>query len=229
MVSAVLVLVIVSLALVEAARIIAGSRRAIRLNRAMHELRRPLQSISLSIEGSSPDLRCAEACLAQARVALEDLDAAINRRRASLRVVRPALGEIAAALEDRWRFAGVEVARVDRRLVEADPDRLGAALDNLVANAVEHGSGPVTVRALTAAGTVRFEVLDGGPAVGAVATPTDRRRHGHGLRVAGDLAAAHGGTVIPPRSIDGGGTVAALSLPDPAPGRRRPSDSAAGG
>ena len=138
---------------------LAGLRRAVRLNRALHELRRPLQSISLSIEGDWPDLRCARACLEQARAALAELDAAVNRRPLGPRLARTALGEVAGALEDRWRIHGVEVAVAEPlRAVNADPVKLGSALDNLVANAVEHGSGPVEVRALAAADSIRFEV-----------------------------------------------------------------------
>lgn len=209
------VLVLVSVALVETARVAVGVRRGVRLNRAMHELRRPLQGISLSIEGDSPDPRGAAACLEQARVALEDLDAAINGRRVTPRVMSVAIGEVAHALEDRWRFAGVDVSPVEPgRLVESDPSRLGAALDNLVSNAVEHGTAPVSVRALSTAGSIRFEVRDGGPAPSGASPPQrDRRRHGHGLEAAEDLASSHGGTVIPPRRTPGGGTVAAISLP----------------
>lgn len=214
MVPGIIVVLLAAFALVECARVMAGFRRAVRLNRAMHELRRPMQSISLSIEGCSPDLRCAAACLEQARGALEELDAVINRRRIAPRVARTALEDVAAALEDRWRFAGVEVDSVDpRRAVDADPLRLGAALDNLVANAVEHGSAPVTVRALSAPGSVRIEVWDGGSSSTSPGRMRRDPRRGHGLTVAGDVAASGGGTVIPPRPRASGGTMAALSLP----------------
>jgi signal transduction histidine kinase len=204
-------LIAMALVAVEAWRLIAGFRRAVRLNRALHELRRPLQSVSLSLEGSSPDLRCAEACLEQARLALADLDAAVNRRHLAPRVVRTAVGDVVAALDDRWHPRGVLVTASDpAHPLDADPGRLGAALDNLVANAVEHGRGPVEVRALATGATVRFEVRDGGGG-GSHERARDPRR-GHGLHVAGEVAAAHGGTVIPPRPA-GGGTVAALSLP----------------
>jgi signal transduction histidine kinase len=198
---------------VELGRMLAGFRRAIRLNRALHELRRPLQSITLSLEGAEPDLRCAGACLEQARVALDDLDAAVNRRRMSPLLVRTAVGEVAAALEDRWRTRGVAVTASDpARTLDADPARLGAALDNLVANAVEHGRGQVEVRAMTASGSVRFEVRDEGE--GSDAPGASDPRRGHGLAVAHDVASSHGGTVLPPLST-AAGTVAAISLPAP--------------
>ncbi len=247
-------LLLLAVAAVEIARVITAYRRALRLNRALHELRRPLQSISLSIEGHDPDLACAQACLEQARGALEALDAVVNRRPLARRPVRTALTEITDALEDRWRFAGVRVTAPEGgRPIDADPVALGAALDNLVANAIEHGGGEVGVRALASPTAVRFEVReDGGAAAGVAgsagssrgrdrsAAPhpgrdsaagagrgTGRRRdngfdvaqpdprRGHGLAIAAATASGHGGSLVPPARLAGGGAVAALSLPVP--------------
>lgn len=241
--AAVLPLLLLAVAAIEIARVIATMRRAVRLNRALHELRRPLQSMSLSIEGRHPDLVCAHACLDQARGALDELDAVVNRRTLVRAPVRTAIAQIAEALEDRWRFAGVRVtAPAGGRELEADPVRLGAALDNLVANAVEHGDGPVSVRALSSAGAVRFEVREEGSAAtasvrgpteepptrseaaadsatpsrkGARASDGDPRR-GHGLAIAAVAAAEHGGTLIAPAALASGAVVAAISLPAPA-------------
>ena len=66
-----------------------------------------------------------------------------------------------------------------RALVRADPVRLAQACGNLVANAVEHGGGPVRVRGRVVAGRVRVEVRDAGP----------------GLRGAGQRAGARGAAV----------------------------------
>ncbi len=230
-------------AAVGVARVIAARRRAVGLNRALHELRRPLQSLALAIERDDPDLACARACLEQARGALGELDAAINRRPPARRPARTALAQITGALEDRWRFAGVRVTTAAAgRPVDADPVALGAALDNLVANAIEHGGGEIDVRALSSPTAVRFEVRDGG---GRRADPIDAGgrcddagatspvvadrprgralgaaradpRRGHGLAVAAATAAEHGGSLVPPAGLAGGGTVAALSLPAPA-------------
>lgn len=211
-------LVVLAVAAIEIARVITGFRRAVRLNRALHELRRPLQSISFSLEGEHPDLGCAGACLEQARGALEELDAVVNRRPLLRPRVRTALAQVTEALEDRWRFAGVRVsAPVGGRGIDADPVALGAALDNLVANAIEHGGGDVSVRALPSRGAVRFEVRDGGgggdPAV--EGAPRRGPRRGHGLVVAATTASDHGGTLIAPAPLAGGGAVTALSLPAP--------------
>ena len=227
MIAGALVLLGLAVVAMELARVLFGFRRAVRLNRALHELRRPLQAISLSIDGEHPDLVCAGACLEQVRGALEELDAAINRRVLSRPRIRTAAAGVAAALEDRWRFAAVDVsAPVGAAELVADPVALGAALDNLVANAIEHGGGEVRVRALSSAGAVRFEVRDDGTgtaaAVGGLRDSSRRRpadpRHGHGLALAAATAAGIGGTLIPPLPVSSGGTVTALSLPAPPAG-----------
>jgi signal transduction histidine kinase len=205
-----------ALGVVEAGRLVRDAARARRLNRAMHELRRPLQAIALSLEARSPDLVGAEACLEQARRALRELDATVNGRRPGTIVRRARITEVMEALDRRWRFADVEVEGPARDGdIEADVDRLGAALDNLVANALRHGSGVVRVRACTDRAKARFEVRDEGSgpsATGEAMQPRDPRR-GHGLHVVAGVAATHGGSVTPARRTQGGGTLAAISLP----------------
>lgn len=215
-----LALLLAGIVVVEAARALAVARRSSRLNRGLHELRRPLQSLALVLGRAAPDLACARACLEQARGGLEELDAAINGRRKGRVLTTTALAEIVGALERRWRWADVQVEAPDPDvMLAADPIGLGAALDNLVANALRHGDGPVQVRALSAAGAARFEVRDRGsrePVARAAPDP----RHGHGLPVVAELAARHHGTLIPPRRSAGGATMAAISLPALGPERR---------
>jgi len=214
MVAGVLIAV-VALIVVEAGRGIRGARRARRINRAMHELRRPLQAIALALESASPDLAGAGACLEQARRALHELDSIVNGGHESRVVRRVPIGEVLDSLARRWHFADVEVepgrgcGSVE---IEVDATRLAAALDNLVGNALRHGSGIVRVRAMAAGGNARFEVRDGGPGPERARRVRDRR-HGHGLRVVADVAASHGGVVAPAAPASEGGTLAAISLP----------------
>jgi signal transduction histidine kinase len=84
--------------------------------------------------------------------------------------------------------------------LRADRLRLVQAVGNLVGNALEHGAGPVTLRARHGAGgTVRFEVDDCGPGLPApVATLAERPRagrgrRGRGLAIATTVAHTHGG------------------------------------
>lgn len=212
------IILLAALASVEGGRLVRDARRSRRLNRAVHELRRPLQAIALTLEARSPDLVGAEACLEQARRALLDLDATVNGRGPGSSVCRARIGEVIAALDRRWRFADVEVERPERDLdIEVDFDRLGAALDNLVANALRHGTGIVRVRATADDVKARFEVRDEGPRARPGQGGGDNRRgdprHGHGLQVVAGVAATHGGSLSPARPADGGGTLAAISLP----------------
>lgn len=210
------VLALAAVMLIELARAVAAVRRALRLRRAMHELRRPLQALALAAAGHDGrcDRRGIEACLEQARFALAELEAAVDRRPRRLAKAEVALAELARGLEDRWRAAGVTVdPPLCGDVVRADPNRLGAALDNLVANALRHGSSPVRVRTLTAPGVARFEVEDAGPAQSPQPDAGSDPRRGHGLPVAAAAARAHGGVLTPPRRMASGETVAAISLP----------------
>jgi signal transduction histidine kinase len=83
--------------------------------------------------------------------------------------------------------------------VLGDRLRLAQAGANLVANAIEHGRGPVHVRSGATGGVVRIEVRDSGPGLPApvgelVAAARGRRSpRGHGLAVAAAVAERHGG------------------------------------
>jgi signal transduction histidine kinase len=144
-----------------------------------------------------------------------------------------------------WRAVAVARGR-DVRLVAGTPSLtlavdhrlLRQALANLIANALDHGTGDVLLAARRRGGRVRIEVLDGPrrrPAAAPVAVPRSsllgairragRHRRGHGLRVAADVAARHGGRLLLAR--DGRGAVAVIELPLPgtarlASRRRRP-------
>jgi signal transduction histidine kinase len=101
------------------------------------------------------------------------------------------------------------------------------ALDNLVANAVEHGRGPVTVRGRCDGGCVSVLVLDRG--VGLLRPLEDlgarswRARRGHGLVVARRAVELHGGTMRPVRLDSESGIEIRL------PGRARPTPAAVPG
>jgi len=207
------------------------ARRRAALNRALHELRRPLQALVLS---SAPDRGPGSHALRVTLAALGDLDREINGgpRRFSPRpmscraVVQPAVERwlrIAAAarrsLVLRWR-AG-------EAIVMADPDRVAQALDNLIDNALRHGGLRVSVEASLCAQGVRIVVSDTGTS--SSADPDGRGpRRGHGLRIASAVAAEHGGRFELRRF--GAGTWAILELPlapEPLPAAAAAIDGAA--
>jgi signal transduction histidine kinase len=179
-------------------------RRLELVARAEHELRGPLTAFSLGLDaarGTSPGRRLAavlDAELARARAGLADLAAARQGTRPALlrepvRVDR-LLRSSAAAWEPAARAAGRRLqvrSTVGRAVVRGDRSRLAAALGNVMANAVEHGEGDVSVSATRAAGRLRIEVTN--PTRDSHAPP--QRGRGRGLSIAADAAADGGGTL----------------------------------
>ena len=162
------------------ATVVAADRRTRRrrrrelLNRALHELRRPLQALAARRRAARPGRRAARDQLDQALEALDGLDRQVNggrgpsrprarRRRGRWRARRSVAGAAAAALAgtlDRARLA-----RAGRRGFAATEGAISRALDNLIANALEHGSGPIRRRRHRARRTsLRLTVADGADA-----------------------------------------------------------------
>ena len=199
------------------------SRRRAALNRALHELRRPLQALSLvsgQLDSPAASPRTAvvtretvEAALA----ALADLDREVNRLPAEPSPRPVSASGLVHSCVERWRGPAAHRGRslavrcdVGSAMVLVDPRRIEAALDNLIANSLEHGSLNVRVSARLAARGVRISVADGGSATGSGRRRRDPRR-GHGLRVVGEAARQHGGRFLLDRSASG--TEAVLELP----------------
>ena len=100
----------------------------------------------------------------------------------------------------------------DPPVVRADRRRLAQALSNLVANAVEHGSGPVELSGTRVGSSVVVEVRDDGPAPGAPRPGSSRAGdRGRGLAIASRAAEEAGGRLAIHRRPDG--TTAAIELP----------------
>lgn len=196
-----------SLAAAVAAQGLLAGRRRTALNEALHELRRPLQALVLSLgpaEARGADLS------RQTALALERLDHQINGGAAADRCEPISVrGQLEAAVR-RWQgraaLAGAtlrlreECAEVT---VSGDRGAISRALDNLIVNALEHGGPRVLVGAELAAPAVRLVVADWGRRGSpqgrqrslrrALASLSGRRRRGHGLRVVRRVAVAHGG------------------------------------
>ncbi len=200
------------------------ARRRAALNRALHELRRPLQALALA---PAPAGRTAAPGAAElALVALDDLDHEIN---GSMRSVAPRPVACRALVEsaiERWRGPAAEARRslelrwrAGAAMAMVDPRRVAQALDNLIANAIEHGGLRVLVEATIAARGVRISVSNA--ALPAPARAGRDPRRGHGLRLVASIAAASGGRFLVQHRA--GAWVAVLELPL-AP---RPADLAA--
>ena len=195
------------------------------LNRALHELRRPLQALVLMEEGSgqpaaSPPAASRRGLLEVAESALQDLDGAVNGGGASRPSRRFSLREVVLAALERWRPMAARAGGIrvywdgGPAPVEGDALQMARALDNLIANALEHGGPPVVVTGARVAGRIRVTIANGA-ANRATGDRHDPRR-GHGTEVVSQVASAHRGRFALCRT--GSGCVAALELPLAEPG-----------
>jgi signal transduction histidine kinase len=204
---------------------------------ASHELRTPVAVVKTELDGAlragdfGPHTRDAllaaiEECDRLAQLA-EDLLvlAKVDGGRIPLRPERIDLGELLHRVRDRFADRAAERARsIDVELegtnvLMADPERIRQALQNLVENALRHGRGTVTLRALDVPSGIVLEVSDEGRDLPVEFAPlaferfnrVDRTRDGAGLGLAivDAIAAAHGGRA----EIDTPPTTARLRLP----------------
>jgi signal transduction histidine kinase len=95
-------------------------------------------------------------------------------------------------------------------VVRADRRRVAQVLGNLLANAVEHGTGTVSLRGLRRGATVVLEVVDEGPAE-RQPPPAGSGGRGRGLGIAARAVEEAGGRL----EVVGGpeGTTASVELP----------------
>jgi DNA-binding response OmpR family regulator/signal transduction histidine kinase len=206
-------------------------RRRELVARACHELRGPLTAAHLALHagarhGEAPPERLAaiDLELERAGVALDDLAAARRGRRAPDRDEPVDVGDLLAYQAATWRLvAGVFGCRLELvepgpgAIVRGDRLRLAQAVGNLVANALEHGTGRVELLARSHGDRVRIEVADEGPGLPAPVGDLTRRpragrgRRGRGLAIAADIADRHGGRLVAAPSARGARV--ALELP----------------
>ncbi|HET9121180.1 MAG TPA: hypothetical protein VFN72_11680 [Solirubrobacterales bacterium] len=203
-----------------------GHKRA--LNRALHELRRPLQTLVLLEDRSgrpaaAPPRATRRGLLELLQTALQDLDGALNGERGSHVPRLFSSRESVMACLERWRpqaarGGGIRVYwDAGPAIVEGDACRLAQALDNLLSNALEHGRPPLVVTGARVAGRIRITIANG-PRAGRRPSGPDPRR-GHGTQVVSQVASSHGGRFA--LCETGTGCVAALELPLAEPGFAR--------
>lgn len=185
-----------------------GRRRSVLAARADHDVRGPLCTARLALEGLEPCARVAaiDLELRRAALALDDLGAARRGRRAAVSREPVDLGRLLAAAAPAWealaRHFGAAITVAGDARVAGDPLRLAHACANLVVNAIEHGGGRVDVRVTAEGGRAGVHVRDSGnglpaPLPGLLAAARDRRTaRGHGLAIAAGIAARHGGRLL---------------------------------
>jgi signal transduction histidine kinase len=203
-----------------------GHKRA--LNRALHELRRPLQALVLLEEGSgrpaaAPRRASRRGLLELAASALRDLDGALNGDFPPRPARRFSFRESVMACLERWRPHAARAGEIrvywdaGPAMIEGDAGRLAQALDNLLSNALEHGGPPVVVTGAQIAGRIRVTIANGVRTHRAPHRADPRR--GHGTEVVSEVARAHRGRFALCQTASG--CVAALELPLAEPGYAR--------
>jgi signal transduction histidine kinase len=199
-----------------------------RIAQAMHELRAPLCAVRLGLHAAGREpggaaLASLDQEMERAALALDDLEAARGGRRPRARRGEVRAADVLERVCASWaplawptgRELRVEGA-VGAAPVLADTRRLAQALGILVANALEHGAGPVVLSARSWAGRVRFEVADDGNGPARSLRRLIRGRYGgrgargRGLAIAARIARDHGGRLV---REPGGGCRMVLELP----------------
>jgi len=182
-------------------------RRRTALNEAMHELRRPLQTLSLALPTDPTAQEAVDSSLRLATAALDRLDREINGDSCEPEVTCVPVKSLLEEAVQRWgpRAAmaggGIRLRWLsDEQWVEGDRIELVQAVDNLISNAVDHGGGNVTIEGRRKGTWLAVSICDFGGRASEVRRPRrrpgrgSRSRHGHGLRVVARVARAHGGS-----------------------------------
>jgi len=182
---------------------------------ASHQLRTPLTGLRLQLETALEQPPAEPAAVLRAALTqIDRLETTIDDLLALSRDSEGRNAELDTAaileeLEHRWHGPLAAQGRPLRvhvddalPLVIASPAAVRQVLDVLVANAIEHGTGPVTVTARSTGGGAAIDVTDAGPgvatehtdAVFARRTPGEDR--GIGLALARSLAEAEGARLL---------------------------------
>lgn len=204
---------------------------------ASHELRTPLAVLQAELELALRRPRSAAELEEALRSAAAETDRVTQLAEALLVLARSDQGQLALRREqanareivDRVaaRFAGraaatgrsIAVHADDGVIVSADVPRLEQALGNLVANALEHGGGAISLTAAAHDGKVELHVLDEGPGFppafvthaferfSRADLARSRGGAGLGLAIVDAIARAHGGSAHIASSEPGGADV----------------------
>ncbi len=212
------------------------SARMDRVASACHELRGALAAMRLALSRMEAPVRrgtwwenveVLRAQHARALLATEDLEA--DRGSAHERSVERVSTVDVEALVRRCVSSWATVHgrgrvvldwRAGRPYVRGEGGRLGQALDNLIANALEHGAGQVTVVGRLTPGSVTVSVLDLGDGLERslknLRPASWRSRRGHGLAIVRRAVEDHGGRMHLVRESRGTGVQIRLTLaPEP--------------
>lgn len=213
----------------------AAVSRDVMLAVVSHDLRGPLNSISLALDSLSGDeaiMRAVRRTVARAERLLRDL-LDVSRLEAGgleLQLQATDVVRLVKSLAEEYRpqsLAAATALRVDcpmaTLVIQADPHRLGQAIANLIENALRYGEGkPITLAIASRERTAAITVADQGNGI-----PPDQLAHvfdrfvqgtrkpggaGLGLTIARGIAKLHGGDLTV-SSVPGQGAQFHLEVP----------------
>ena len=182
--------------------------------RACHELRGPLTAVRLGLDGGAGNgeltparLRAIDLELGRAALVLDDLEAVRTRRVWSRQADAIDLEQLVTDSVEAWRptaaARGVELRAAwsgCAATVWGDRRRLAQVTGNLIANAIEHGGGVVSVCGHGDRMRARVEVTDTGAGLPAPVPSSCARRGG---AVGGGAAAWRSRRRSPRTTVDG--------------------------
>ncbi|MFB6153576.1 MAG: ATP-binding protein [Halodesulfurarchaeum sp.] len=191
-----------------------------------HDLRNPLNvatgRLELALEegfSGSGEEQSTREHLKRARDALERMDALIEDvltlAREGREIDEVASLSLAEVMERSWKWIDTRDASLEIEgdtTLEADPERLQQALENLVRNAIEHGGQDVEIVVGPLDDVRGFFLSDDGPGVPAEAREsvfdsgftTSAEGTGFGLAIVEEIVEAHGWDVSVTESSEGG-------------------------
>jgi len=196
-----------------------------------HDLRTPLASLRIRVEGMEPpeDRDAAIAKIGEMSDMVEEILVLARSGRARGPVKRMDVTALVQTLVDDQQELGrpVTMATHERIVAEIQPDLLRRAVTNLLDNAVKYGGG-ATASVVAVPGGIEIRIADQGPGIpadqmGSVLEPFyrvegSRSRHtggaGLGLAIARSVAENHGGELrLEAADPVKGGLAAILRLP----------------
>lgn len=196
-----------------------------------HDLRTPLASLRIRVEGMEPaeDRDAAVAKIGEMSGMVEEILVLARSGRARGPMKRMDVAALIETLVDEQQELGraVTMATDERVVADVQPDLLRRAVTNLLDNAVKYGGG-ATASVTTVAGGIEIRIADEGPGIPAdqmesVLEPfhrveTSRNRDtggvGLGLAIARSVAESHGGRLrLEPANPATGGLAAIIFLP----------------
>ena len=212
------------------------------LSDASHELRTPLALLRTELELALRRPRTHAELEQSLRSAVEDTErltrlaedllllARADQGRLPIRPERLDAAAVLRRMQQRFATRSGELGRTisieapETATLDADPLRVEQALENLITNAIDHGDGPITLRAERGIEGIELHVLDEGPgyderflerAFDRFSRASDARTSGGtglGLAIVELIAHAHGGMARVANRPEGGSD-ASISLP----------------